>query len=240
MRTLSLRAMARPMSSDQDAAKKAVAQAALAYVPETGIVGLGTGSTAKHFIDGVGVLVQQGRKLLAVPTSEQSREQALALGIPLAPADGPWDIDVTVDGADEVSADLDLIKGGGAAHTREKIVNHASRKNIIVVDSSKLSKKLGEKWYVPIEVLAFAHEATAQALAQFGPLVRREKDGVVVTTDSGNFIYDLSCGVIESPSDLDARVRAVPGVVETGLFCGRADIVLVAGENGVQELKKTS
>lgn len=227
--------------SDQDAAKMAAARAALAYVPSEGVVGLGTGSTAKHFIDGVGELVKQGRRLVAVPTSEQSREQAERLGIPLAPPDGPWDIDVTVDGADEVSARLDLIKGGGGAHTREKIVNQASRKNIIVVDESKISQQLGEKWHVPVEVLAFAHEATRKALQRFGTISRREKNGAPFRTDSGNYIYDVACGVIENPADLDRDLRAVPGVVETGLFCGRVDLVLVAtAAGGVRELAKTS
>lgn len=239
MRALDESAMGVPMS-DQDAAKKAVAQAALAYVPLEGVVGLGTGSTAKYFIDGVGELVKKGHKLLAVPTSEQSKAQAEALGITLAPVDGPWEIDVTVDGADEVSASLDLIKGGGAAHTREKIVNQASKKNIIVVDDSKLSDKLGEKWHVPIEVLAFAHEATAKALSAFGTVTRRTKNGEVVRTDSGNFVYDLNCGVIDDPTGLDTRLRALPGVVETGLFCGRADVVLVASADGVKELTRTS
>ena len=173
--------------SSQDAAKKAAARAALAYVPKKGVVGLGTGSTAKHFIDGVGELVKEGYELLAVPTSEASRAQAESLGIALAPADGPWEIDVRVDGADEVSSALDLIKGGGAAHTREKIVNQSAKMNIIVVDDSKLSEQLGEKWHVPIEVLAFAHEATAAHLSKFGACVRREKNGEVVVTDSGNF-----------------------------------------------------
>lgn len=238
MRAGSLSAMGTRMS--QDAQKKAVAKAALAYLPEEGVVGLGSGSTAKYFIDGVGELIAHGRKLLAVPTSEQSRAQAQSLGIPLAPTDGPWDIDVTVDGADEVSASLDLIKGGGAAHTREKIVNYASRKNVIVVDESKLSTRLGEKWSVPIEVLYFAHQATARVLGEFGPLVLRSKEGAPVLTDSGNFIYDLACGPIEEPKELDQRVRAVPGVVETGLFCGRADVVLVATPSGVRELTRPS
>lgn len=226
--------------SSQEAAKKAAAQAALAYVPERGLVGLGSGSTAKHFIDGVGRLVKEGRELLAVPTSEESRAQAQALGIPLASEDGPWDIQVTVDGADEVSAQLDLIKGGGAAHTREKIVNQASRMNIIVVDESKLSAKLGEKWHVPVEVLAFAHEATRKALARVGVPTLRLREGKPVRTDSNNVIYDLSCGVIEEPAALDQKIRAIPGVVETGLFCGRADLVLVATEGGVRELRRTS
>src|SRR5580693_8474570 len=144
----------------QDEAKLEAARAALAEVPVEGVVGLGSGSTAKLFIDEVGALVKAGRKLRGVPTSEGSRRQAEALGIPLLPDDGPWAIDVTVDGADEVSDALDLVKGGGAAHTREKIVNYASKRNVIIVDGSKLSAHLGERWPVPIEVLPFAHNTT--------------------------------------------------------------------------------
>lgn len=223
------------MSED---AKKAAARAALRFVPESGIVGLGTGSTAKHFIDGIGELVRQGRKLSAVPTSEQSRAQAEALGIPLEPVDGPWDIAVCVDGADEVSDELDLIKGGGGAHTREKIVNHASLLNVIVVDETKLSRHLGEKWAVPVEVLAFAHEATARALAVLGEVSLRKRDGAAWRTDSGNYIYDIRIGIIEDPWVFDVELHSVPGVVETGLFCGRADIVLVAGAAGLRELRR--
>jgi ribose 5-phosphate isomerase A len=225
---------------DQDAAKKAVAEAALAHVPEAGLIGLGTGSTVAHFIDGVGRLVAAGRKLTGVPTSEQSRRQAEALGIPIASPDGPWDIALTVDGADEVSTELDLIKGGGAAHTREKIVNYASRMNIIVVDESKLSRKLGEQWHVPIEVLAFAFATTSKALELLGVPTRRIKDGKAVVTDSGNFVIDLKCGVIAAPHSLDRQLRAIPGVVETGLFCGRADLVLVAGPRGIREIRPVS
>jgi ribose 5-phosphate isomerase A len=140
--------------SAQDDAKRAAARAALDELPEEGVVGLGSGSTSKLFIDEVGALVKAGRRLSGVPTSEASRAQAKALGIPLLADDGPWTIDVTVDGADEVSEALDLIKGGGAAHTREKIVNRASKRNVIIVDASKLSARLGEKWSVPTEVLA--------------------------------------------------------------------------------------
>ena len=223
------------MSED---AKKAAAQAALRFVPESGVVGLGTGSTAKYFIDGIGELVRQGRKLSAVPTSEQSRAQAEALGIPLETVDGPWSIAVTVDGADEVSAALDLIKGGGGAHTREKIVNQASALNVIVVDESKLSGLLGEKWAVPVEVLAFAHEATREALLALGEVSLRLKDGQPWRTDAGNYIYDVRIGPIEDPWVFDVELRSVPGVVETGLFCGRADVVLVAGPDGVRELRR--
>ncbi len=224
---------------NQDEAKMAAARAALAYLPDAGVVGLGTGSTACHFIDGVGELVRAGRKLTGVPTSERSREQAESLGIPLAPPDGPWDIDVCVDGADEVSADLDLIKGGGGAQTREKIVNQASRFNIIVVDESKLVEHLGQRWAIPVEVFAFAHRATQKALERFGTTTLRTKDGAPWMTDAGNYLYDVQAGTIETPARLDTEIRSIPGVVETGLFCGRTDLVIVASPSGIKELRRS-
>lgn len=216
--------------------KQAAARAALAYVPESGVVGLGTGSTARYFIEEIGRLVASGRDLCGVVTSEQSRKQALGLGIPLLGDDDAWDIAVCVDGADEVSAEFDLIKGGGAAHTREKIVNRHSRSNVIVVDESKLSRHLGEKWPVPLEVLPFGLASTLKVLAEFGRVTLREKLGLPVVTDSGNRVVDLAAGVIERPRELDQALRSVPGVVETGLFCGRADVVLVGGPDGVRAL----
>jgi ribose 5-phosphate isomerase A len=222
----------------RDEAKRLAARAALEFLPEEGVIGLGSGSTAEIFIDEVGKLVQAGRKLRGVPTSEASRRRAAGVGIELLDDAGPWTIDVTVDGADEVSAELDLIKGGGACHAREKIVNHASKKNVIVVDDSKLSTHLGEKWPVPVEVLVFGHGTTAEALRRLGRPELRKRDGKVVVTDAGNYIYDLHAGVMKSPTDLEGRLRALPGVVATGLFLRRADVVLVAGEAGVRRLEK--
>lgn len=230
--------MLRAMNPEE--AKRRAAHAALAYLPESGVIGLGTGSTAKLFIQAVGDLVRAGRNLQGVPTSEQSRAQAEAEGIPLLDDAGPWDIAVCVDGADEVSDALDLIKGGGGCQTREKIVNQASRLNLIIVDESKLSRSLGERWPVPVEVIPFGHAATARALAHFGEAVLRLKDGQPWRTDSGNLLYDVRVGPIRSPEALDAQLVAIPGVVETGLFCGRADRVLVATPEGVREIPKNS
>jgi len=218
--------------------KRKAALAAIAELPPEGVIGIGSGSTARLFIAALGELVAGGRRYTCVPTSEASRQQAQELGLPLLPDDGPWDIAVTVDGADEVSDELDLIKGGGAAHTREKIVNHSSRRNVIIVDASKLSHRLGEKWPVPVEVLPFAHLATRSHLARFGSPVLRLAAGAPVTTDAGNLIYDLACGPIADPRALDAALHATPGVVETGLFLGRADVVLVARETGVERLAR--
>jgi len=214
--------------------KRTAARAAIAELPESGVIGIGTGSTARLFIAALGELVASGRRYVCVPTSEASRVQAQELGIPLLPDDGPWDIAVTVDGADEVSDALDLIKGGGAAHTREKIVNYSSRRNVIIVDGSKRSRQLGERWAVPIEVLSFAHLATRTHLARHGAPTLRVRAGAPVRTDAGNLIYDLACGPIADPATLDAALHGIPGVVETGLFVGRADVVLVAGAGGVE------
>jgi ribose 5-phosphate isomerase A len=219
-----------------DEAKRAAAIAALAELPEAGTIGLGTGSTAKLFIEEAGALVRAGRRLVGVPTSEASRAQAASLGIPLLADEGPWDIDVCVDGADEVDAALHLIKGGGGAHLREKIVNGAARRNVIIVDGSKLSRRLGEKWAVPVEVVRFAHEQTRARLAAFGEPVLRRKGGSPFATDSGNLIYDVAAGPIDDPAALDAGLHAIPGVVETGFFIGRADVVLVAEVSGVRRL----
>jgi ribose 5-phosphate isomerase A len=223
-----------------DEAKKRAALAALELLPETGVLGLGTGSTTRFFIEAVGQLVREGRRFSCVPTSQQSRALASKCGIPLLDDDGPWAIDLCVDGADEVSDALDLIKGGGAAHTREKIVNFAAKKNAIIVDASKLSARLGEKRAVPIEVLTFAHLTTRQALSRLGEPTLRLREGKPLVTDSGNYIYDLAVAPLDAPAALDRELRAVPGVVETGLFCGRADWVIVAEAQGIRKLSRQS
>jgi ribose 5-phosphate isomerase A len=225
-------------------AKRAAAIAALNEIPARGhgrvlTIGLGTGSTARLFVEELGARVKAGLEMVGVPTSEATRAQAASLGIPLLGDEGPWEIDVTIDGADEVSEGaLDLIKGGGAAHTREKVVNFASRRNVIIVDGSKMSPRLGVKWPVPIEVLPFANGTTRAHLARLGEPVLRLRDGKPVKTDAGNLIFDLMAGTIEDPGALDRALRDIPGVVETGLFVGRADVVLVAGTDGVKRLAK--
>ena len=223
---------------NEQEAKMIAARAALAELPPSGVIGLGSGSTAKLFIEEVGALVRQGRALQGVPTSEGSRKDAERGGIPLLDDTGPWDIAVTVDGADEVDRDLNLIKGGGAAHTREKIVNRSSRRNVIIVDESKISVRLGEKWPIPVEVLLFGHLGTARYLSEVGRAVRRMRDGKPVMTDTGNAIYDVHAGTIDDPLATDRALREIPGVVETGLFVGRADLVLVAGPDGVRRLSR--
>lgn len=227
------------MSSDE--MKRKAAHAALAHLPETGILGLGTGTTTRWFIEAVGELVRGGRTFSAVPTSNASRALALQCGIPLLDDAGPWRIDACVDGADEVSTNLDLIKGAGGAHTREKIVNFASRLNVIIVDESKLVENLGEKRRLPIEVLPFGLQTTLQSLSALGePKLRIADGGSPFLSDSGNYIVDLATGRIGEPGRLDQILRRLPGVVETGLFVARADVVVVAAEDGVRELRRGS
>jgi ribose 5-phosphate isomerase A len=221
-------------------AKLNAVRVALRELPEHGIIGLGTGSTASLFVLELSGLVKAGRHYVGVPTSEATRELAMSLGIPLLDGVGPWDIDVTVDGADEVSETLDLIKGAGSALAREKIVNASARRNVIVVEQRKLSTRLGEKFPVPIEVLRFGHGATASHLARFGRPILRAHDGVCVQTDGGNYIYDLAVAPIDDVKTLDAALSAIPGVVETGLFIGRADVVLVGEETTARRLVRVS
>jgi ribose 5-phosphate isomerase A len=219
-------------------AKRLAARAALDELPEEGIVGLGTGSTAHYFVEALAPLVRRGRRIVGVPTSEATRALAASLGIPLLDDVGPWAIDVCVDGADQVSATLDLVKGGGGAHAREKIVNYAARRNVIIVDESKPSVRLGEKGPVPVEVLPFGYATTREHLRRLGTPALRAKGRDAWRTDSGNLIYDLATGPIDDPAALDRALRAIPGVVETGLFVARADVVLVADSKGVRRLTR--
>lgn len=223
----------------QERLKQLAARAALDHLPERGILGLGTGSTVRYFIEGVGERVRAGHDYVGVPTSEQSRALAQSLGIPLLADDGPWDILVCVDGADEVSPELDVIKGGGGAHTREKVVNFASRLNVIVVDESKLSPQLGAQRAIPVEVLSFAHQETCLLLSKYGTPTRRMSAGKPFRTDSGNYVYDVATGPISEPRALDVALKMIPGVVETGLFCGRADVVIVARGDRIEQLLRS-
>ena len=196
---------------------------------------------APCFVEELGARVRAGpSRCRGAPTSESTRALAVQCGIPMLDDVGPWAIDVNVDGADEVSARLDLIKKWGRRpHPREDHRSYAAKKNLIIVDGSKLSTHLGEKWAVLIEVLPFAHGATRAHLEKHGKPQLRSKDGATVRTDAGNLIYDLATGPIEAPGVLDSLLRAIPGVVETGLFVGRADVVIVAADTGVRRLTRS-
>jgi ribose 5-phosphate isomerase A len=223
---------------DQSEAKRLAALKALDLLPSDGVIGLGTGSTVRYFIEGAAERARDGRRWSFVPTSQASRTLGQALGLRMLDDVGPWDIDVCVDGADEVSDTLDLIKGGGACHAREKIVNYCSRHNVIIVDATKLSRRLGEKFPIPVEVLTFGHASTARLLERYGSPILRVREGTPVVTDSGHFIYDLKVAPIDDPNELLRDLASLPGVVEVGLFCGRADRVIVAGPDGVRMIER--
>jgi ribose 5-phosphate isomerase A len=230
-----------------DELKRAAAEAAMTLLPPSGVIGLGTGSTALHAIRLIGERVAADRsaggaaRLTGVATSRATELAAVEAGIPLASEAGPWDIAVTFDGADEVSPALDVIKGGGGALLREKIVNHATALNVIMVDISKLVPMLGHRFRLPVEIVIFGWQQTRRAVeAVAGPAVLRERDGGPFVTDNGNYILDVETGPITGPADLEAALETVPGVVVTGLFVGRTDVVVVAGPDGVEVRRRPS
>lgn len=223
------------MSSEE--LKRQAAHYAVRFVESGMRVGLGTGSTAIHATRRIAELLATGELtgITAFATSRATDAAARELGIPMIDEDLPVDLDLTIDGADEVDPELDLIKGGGGALLREKIVAQASAREIIVVDASKPSPRLGTRWPVPVEVLPFAWRAQERFLASLGatPRVRRAPDGSVFATDSGNMILDCDFGPIADPAGLAAQLAARAGIVEHGLFLGLATDLVVAGPDGV-------
>jgi len=205
------------------------------------VVGLGTGSTAAHFIQLLGEQVKNGLKIRGIPTSDRSRDQAASLGIPLTTLDEWQQIDVTVDGADEVDPQLRLIKGGGGALLREKIVASATGQLVIVVDATKKVPVLG-KFPLPVEVIKFAQALVKKKIEALGAAVelRRDKDGKPFLTDENNHILDCRFGQIPDADRLARQLSDMPGIVEHGLFIGMAGVVLVANGNEVVELRAGS
>jgi len=231
------------MADDPQAAlKQAAAERALAFVASGMVVGLGTGSTAIFATRRLGVLLREGtlRDIVGFPTSKATAEAARTAGIPLLDEDCPRPIDVTIDGADEVDPQLDLIKGGGGALLREKIVAEASRREIIVVDESKLSPVLGTRWPVPIEIIPFGWRSQARFLEALGArvVVRSGADGQPYRTDQGNLILDCAFGPIAEKQELARRLADRAGIVEHGLFLGIATDLIVAGKDGIRHVTR--
>ena len=223
------------LSEDTEALKKLAAAAALDYVKDGYVVGLGTGSTIRYLLAALEQRVRTGLKITGVPTSEETAELARKAGIPLLSDDDLWPIDVAVDGADQVDPQLNLIKGGGVALLREKIVAANARQMIITVDETKRVSVLGGAFPLPIEVLPFGWRNTAREIEQLGgKTVRRERNSHVFRTASGHYILDLHIARIEDPADLEVRLNRIPGVIECGLFVGRTDVLIVAASNGVE------
>ena len=225
---------------DADTLKMRAAERALDYVRPGMKLGLGTGSTAEKFVDLIGAKVKSGLDVICVPTSEATRLQAEALGIPLATLGEQPELDLTVDGADELDEELRLIKGGGGAHLREKIVAAASTRMVVIADESKRVTKLGV-FPLPVEIVPFGWRTTHTKVSDTSVLngckglvtLRGSQDAPFVT-DNGNYILDCAFGEINDPEQVARQLSLIPGVVEHGLFIGVAHAAVIAGANGIE------
>jgi ribose 5-phosphate isomerase A len=224
-----------------DELKRQAAGRALEFVQDGMKLGLGTGSTAKHFVELLGARVRAGLDVIGVPTSEATRADAIRCGIALTTLDEVDRLDLTVDGADEIDPSLNLIKGGGGALLREKIVAAASDRMIVIADESKWVEALG-RFPLPIEVIPFGLRATQRAIREAfaecgvsGPMVvRKGKDGHVFVTDEGHWIVDAHLGRISDAPKLAGSLASIPGVVEHGLFIGLVSTAILAGAQGIR------
>lgn len=226
------------MSNDSE--KQAAARASLQFVHDGNVVGLGTGSTAAYAIQFLGEKVKAGLKIRGVPTSAHAQYLAQTCGIPLTTLDEVESIDVDIDGADEFDSQLRLIKGGGGALLREKIVASAAKKFVVIADSKKQVAVLG-KFPLPVEVIPFAQSLLTRQIAALGATVklRVTPDGQIFKTDEGHHILDCHFGSIADPAHLARKLRDLPGVVEHGLFLGMAKVILIGKAGSVQELSRT-
>lgn len=227
-----------------DEAKEAAAREALKHVRDGMKLGLGTGSTAAKFVAGLGEMVRDGLNVICVPTSEATRKQAESLNIPLTRLDEEPILDLTVDGADELDANLSLIKGGGGALLREKIVASSSKKMIVIADDTKKVDTLG-KFALPIEVVPFAVKSTAMKIEHAsrwagceGPLALRIRDGELFVTDNGNVIIDCAFGRIPDAQKLASALSTIPGVVDHGLFLDMASLAILGGPDGIEIIER--
>jgi ribose 5-phosphate isomerase A len=218
--------------------KEAAGRAAAKLVRDGDVVGLGTGSTAYFAVVALGERVKAGLKIIGIPTSVQTADLARQVGIPLTTLDEHPEIDITIDGADEVDPELRLIKGGGGALLREKVVAAASKKMVVVADSGKVVPVLG-KFPLPVEIISFARTVVEKTIVSLGatPKLRTKADGSVFLTDNGNPILDCSFGKIAVPAALALALSNTPGIVEHGLFIGLASLALVGRGNSVEEIR---
>ena len=229
------------MTTDINELKRLAAEAAVDAVQSGMIVGLGTGSTAALMVHELGLRLQDGRlqDILGIPTSEQSARQARSLGIPLTTLDQQPALDVTIDGADEIDPQLDLIKGLGGSLLREKIVASSSARLIIIGDQRKLVNRLGTRAPLPVEVIPFAQRPVSDFLRALGsrPIIR-EKDGEIFITDEGNIILDCYFAEISDPRQLAQQVKGYPGIVEHGFFLNMATEAIVATATGIEKFAR--
>jgi ribose 5-phosphate isomerase A len=224
-----------------DEQKEAAARASVQFVQDGNIVGLGTGSTASHVVRLLAERVRSGLKIRGIPTSTRTAELAASLGIPLTTLDEYQQIDVTIDGADEIDPQLNLIKGGGGAMLREKIIAAAAKQFVVIADSTKTVPVLG-RFPLPVEVVPFAQALVAKEVAALGATVeiRLTADGKPYVTDEGHHILDCNFGQIPDPGALALKLESVPGIMEHGLFVRMASVALIGTDSGVRELRRTS
>ena len=227
---------------EKEELKRLAGEKAVEQIQDDMVIGLGTGSTIEYSLKKIGELIRDGLKIKAIPTSVHTQRIAKEYKIPLTTLEENPIIDLTIDGADEVDGNLNLIKGGGGALTREKIIAYNSKKVIIVIDDSKIVKALGIDFALPVEVLRFGWTSTKKALEEFGCNVelRKVMGDEPFITDNSNYILDCDFDRIENPSQLEIDINNIPGVVENGLFVGLADEVIVGGKQGILTLCKES
>ena len=224
---------------EQEEMKKQAAEKAVQYIEGGMVIGLGTGSTVEFAIKKIGEMVKEGLKIEGIPTSLKTKRLATELKIPLIELDDRIEIDLTFDGADEVDSNLNLIKGGGGALTREKIIAYHSKKVIIIVDETKIVKGLGCDSFLPVEVTKFGWSATKKALEGLGCTgeLRKIMDEAFIT-DNQNYIIDCDFGKITDPEALEKEINNIPGVLDNGLFIGLADQVIVGSKQGMMTLER--
>ena len=225
---------------DKERLKRMAAEKAVEEVQSGAIVGLGTGSTVLHVLHALGEKVRDGLNIIGIATSKQTETISAQQGIPLSTLAEHAKIDLTIDGADEIDANLNLIKGGGGALVREKIIAHASKRLVIVADEGKLVPVLGTTFALPVEVLQFGWEATQTAINNIcGRSTLRSSGKKPFLSDNGNYILDCHFEEIRQPARIESQLNNLPGVVENGLFVNRADKAVIGAESGVEIQEKT-
>jgi ribose 5-phosphate isomerase A len=224
---------------DQGTLKKMASDAAVEYVKDGHVVGLGTGSTVRHVVAKLGERVKKGLRIQGVATSLETARLASEAGIPLLTDDAAWVVDLALDGADQVDPRLNLIKGGGGALLKEKIVAAAATRFIVVVDETKRVPVLGGSFPLPVEVVPFGWRTLAKRLERLGCRVApRMKDGALFVTETGHYLLDLWFLKIDDPASLETELEKTPGVVCSGLFVGRANLAVVATQQGIVTLTR--
>ena len=221
-------------------AKQRAGARAVEFIEDGMSVGLGTGSTAYWMVEHLGERVREGLRVRCVPTSRRTEEQARSLNIPLVTFEDVRQLDLAIDGADEIGPNLALIKGGGGALLREKLVARAARRFIVIADASKHVEVLG-RFPLPVEVVPFAWEVTTLRVAEATntePVLRRDERGEVYLTDNGNYILDCRCREIRDPESMERELKLLTGVVECGLFVGMADAAVVATDDEVKIIER--